>query len=194
MKLCTIEGCADKYYARGYCNKHYLRVKKHGSPHEVTFERGATTEESFKLHTVRQGDCIIWTGGRCRSGQYGSMWHQGRTKRAHRVAWELANGPIPHGLVIDHKCHVFLCVNPAHLRLATRKQNRENIEGASKGSSTGILGVFRFKNSRKFVAQVAHNGKTHHLGAFDTAEEAGEAAKAKRLELFTHNDADRKAA
>jgi len=33
MKKCQIEGCSHKYYAKGYCNMHYLRVQIHGDPH-----------------------------------------------------------------------------------------------------------------------------------------------------------------
>lgn len=37
-----------------------------------------------------------------------------------------------------------------------------------------------------------HNGKVIQVGTFDSAEEAGEAVRLKRLNLFTHNDVDRR--
>ena len=40
-------------------------------------------------------------------------------------------------------------------------------------------------------ATVVHNYERHFLGFFDTAAEAGEAARLKRLELYTHNALDR---
>lgn len=40
-------------------------------------------------------------------------------------------------------------------------------------------------------ACVVHNRKYIHLGYFATAEEAGEAARLKRLELFIYNNVDR---
>lgn len=33
MKLCTVEGCASKHLARGYCSMHWARWRKWGTPH-----------------------------------------------------------------------------------------------------------------------------------------------------------------
>lgn len=40
MRLCTIEGCDHKHYARGYCNLHYKRVEKNGHPGDPQPLRG----------------------------------------------------------------------------------------------------------------------------------------------------------
>jgi hypothetical protein len=42
---------------------------------------------------------------------------------AHRVAWTIANGTIPDGLVIDHLCRNKECVNPEHLEAVTQRTN-----------------------------------------------------------------------
>jgi hypothetical protein len=45
------------------------------------------------------------------------------TRYAHRLAFELAYGPIPSGLQIQHHCDTPPCVNPDHLYAGTQAQN-----------------------------------------------------------------------
>lgn len=96
--------------------------------------------------------------------------------------------------MVDHRCRHKGCVNPKHLRLATGKQNNENQSGPYRGNKSGFRGVSIAnplpKDGRPWRAVVRHNGKAHNLGRYATPEEAGEVARRKRLELFTHNDAD----
>lgn len=68
------------------------------------------------------GPCWLWTGYIMPNG-YGSQTVLGRSVYAHRYAYELAVGPIPKGLEIDHLCRVRRCVNPAHLEPVTRQVN-----------------------------------------------------------------------
>jgi predicted DNA-binding protein (UPF0251 family) len=67
-------------------------------------------------------DCWLWTGGLDPQG-YGRIWTPGGNRRAHRVAWERANGPIPAGLFVCHDCDNPPCCNPAHLFLDTNAGN-----------------------------------------------------------------------
>ncbi len=39
------------------------------------------------------------------------------------MAWELLNGKIPDGLVIDHLCENMACVNVQHLEPVTKEEN-----------------------------------------------------------------------
>jgi hypothetical protein len=48
---------------------------------------------------------------------------------AHRAAYTAAFGPIPIGLVVDHKCFTKQCVNPAHFRLLTHIENARRRHG-----------------------------------------------------------------
>lgn len=57
---------------------------------------------------------------------YGTLQRNGKNIQAHRYAWEQANGPIPVGLVICHRCDVKLCVRPSHLFLGTKAENNHD--------------------------------------------------------------------
>jgi len=54
---------------------------------------------------------------------YRKLWWNKKNVRAHRWAWELINGPIPEGKVIDHICRNRACVAIDHLRLVTQREN-----------------------------------------------------------------------
>ena len=66
--------------------------------------------------------CWLWEKSRSSEG-YGLFWAFGKTRSAHRVAWELYCGKIPDGLFVLHSCDVKSCVNPDHLFLGTHTDN-----------------------------------------------------------------------
>jgi hypothetical protein len=73
--------------------------------------------------------CWEWTGAKYPPpNAYGFMsagvfYGAKKFVKAHRVSWEIANGPVPDGLNILHKCDNQGCVNPAHLYAGTQQQN-----------------------------------------------------------------------
>lgn len=77
--------------------------------------------------------CWEWTASKTGRG-YG---HFGITRKlflAHRVAWTIANGPIPLGLLACHHCDNPSCVNPAHLFLGTNLDNCQDKERKGRGN------------------------------------------------------------
>ena len=74
--------------------------------------------------------CLEWTAGRNQRG-YGRFKRAGKTELAHRVAWELANGPVPTGMCVLHRCSSPCCVAVEHLFLGTQADN--NADMVAKG-------------------------------------------------------------
>lgn len=191
MTECSIQGCDRPHFARTWCRPHY-DSKRHSGEVQVVKWSKSDPVGRFMAKVDRSGgpeSCWNWLGFKHERG-YGNLRFEGRKWFAHRLSWFLVNGDIPPGYEIDHTCFNGSCCNPAHLRLATHKQNLENLSGALSNNLVGVRGVSRVRGG-KYVARVRHHGVLHHLGTFNTAEEAQVAVVAKRNELFTHNDMDR---
>lgn len=155
-------------------------------------DQPGNVEARFWPKVEKGPGCWEWIGSKARG--HGKLGVKGRTVYAHRISYELMNGPIPDGLEIDHMCHNRGCVNPEHLRAVTSKQNNENRLGANPNSKSGVRGVHWRNDCEKWQVTIHAGPKMHHVGYFTDLEAARQAAIDKRNELFTHNDTDRKAA
>lgn len=198
-RTCSVDGCDRSVKTRGYCRMHYQRARIAGdlkplpklSPTERFMAKvdreGRTPEGRPEL-----GPCWEWTASKNRLG-YAMFNVAGRGPiAAHRWYYEQLYGEVPRKFDLDHMCHNRGCVNPDHLRPATRKANAENREGPRKGNLSGYRGVSYVPHCKKWKATVFHDGKSIYLGLHPTPEEAAEVARLKRNEVFTFNDLDRR--
>lgn len=183
LRECSIPKCGrGGKLIRGWCGLHYKRWRRNGDPLGGRPSH-KTLEEAFAGYTERRGDCLIWTGPINADG-YGWTRVGGEHVFAHRYAWEREHGPIPEGLVIDHRHHCdHACVEHTHLRPATRQENRRHLAGAQANNlSTGVRNVSRCGG--RFRVRLKIDGLERDFGHFGTLEEAAGVADRARAQAF----------
>lgn len=150
-------------------------------------------------HPEPNSGCWLFTGAVHRDG-YGCINVSGKRKAwAHRVAWQVAHGPIPTGKLVCHTCDVRCCVNPDHLFIGTNDDNvndmlrkqrhaRGERNGLSKltenavaeiralyasrtpGKKWGLAELSRKHGVRQTTIDAAAKGKTWRLFSRTTSE------------------------
>lgn len=93
-----------------------------------------TLVERFWMNVVRLGndsECWGWSGSKQIPSGYGVVRRYAKHTYAHRLSYQIANGPIGDGLEIDHLCKNPPCSNPKHLEAVTHRENLRRGDGAS---------------------------------------------------------------
>lgn len=112
--------------------------------------------------------------------KYISVTYQGKKYRAHRIIWEMYNGPIPSGMEIDHEDGDRANNKIRNLNLRSNAGNHLNM-AKRRDNTSGATGVYQCKATNKWKAAATQNGVTTHLGTFEYFADAVAARKAHNL-------------
>lgn len=126
-----------------------------------------TLAERFweKVDIRGEDECWLWLGGI--PDRYGEFYDSGRMKKAHRVAYELSNGPIPDGLEILHTCDNPPCINPKHLFTGTHQDNMTDM--VQKGRQVSLWGE-KHPNAKLTTEQTEEIKRLCETGEFTQKE------------------------
>ena len=113
-------------------------------------------------------------------------WILGRRYQSHRVAWAIHYGEWPDGQ-IDHINHDRSDNRITNLRVVTNQENHKNMSHRCDNTS-GVVGVYWYKRTKKWKAEIRVSGRCIHLGYFKDFDKAVTARKeAERRYDFHEN-------
>ena len=81
--------------------------------------------ERFNIKVNKTNDCHVWNAARQKQG-YGMFSIDGKSMPAHRFSYLLHKGNIAENMVVHQTCENNGCVNPNHLELQTKSQNKKS--------------------------------------------------------------------
>lgn len=135
-KVCNVSGCGRREWWSGLCASHRGRWEKYGDPLagppiRKNIPRSIkTVEGAFRYYmgdSVPETDsCWEWLGGCNTQTGYGVITRNRRKLGAHRVSFEMFNGPLGEGQVVRHSCDNPPCVNPRHLLPGSHQDNTDD--------------------------------------------------------------------
>lgn len=182
-KICTVDGCDTKTLCRGYCNRHYLQMQRHGRILEKTiYEKrpaiiegtvcklplGFSDEYALVDESFSYLDVYKWSKG---ANGYPQANIGGKTTVLH---WVILQG---EG-VTDHINRNKLDNRCSNLRVCTPSQNSANIQ--SPGSKSGFRGVHAYGVGGKWFVKVS----TKYCGSFDNIIDAAKEYDKRAIERW----------
>ena len=182
MKKCSLQGCIEKHYAKGFCNKHYSNFKRTGNPiPKIKHDRHG-------MRNTKEYECWANMISRCTNKnkkQYKNYGGRG-IKVCDRWMKSFINfyndmGDC-NGLTLD-RIDVNGDYEPNNCRwvnMVVQARNRRT----RKDSSSGVTGVRWHKASNKWASLITFNGKEKHLGVFKNKSDAIKARKEAEIKYW----------
>ena len=184
MKICIVDSCKMKHYAKSYCNKHYQMYKKHGKPEQDYFEfHNLSNSVEYRTWQHMKQRCYDknytnyadWGG---RGIRVCDQW-----KNSFLTFYkDMGKKPTPEHTLdrIDNDGNYA----PDNCRWATRSQQLLN-QRLHRKNKSGYAGVFWDSTSEKWRAVITYKYKTKYLGSFTDKRDAIKARKKAREAYFS---------
>lgn len=177
-RICSIHDCGKPHMARGWCEKHYDRWKRHGDPNIclVPMSPAGSHPKFIETAILYDGDeCLIWPFGKLQSRPTTNI--RGHATSVCRIICERIYGPAPTDThEAAHSCgkgHLG-CVSPKHLRWANPAENhadkllhgtdnRGNRHGMAKLTANEIIYIRSLKGilTQKEIANIFSISNQH---------------------------------
>ena len=130
-----------KFQKRKYCSVLCANLAR-GACSVSSMSKGIDADAFWRRTQATASGCLEWTGRKTAKG-YGQVVISRRDARAHRIAFTLAKGPIPEGMMVLHSCDNPPCCNPAHLRIGTAADNWADVIARNRRSPNQLSSAQR---------------------------------------------------
>lgn len=148
---------------------------------------GEIVQTKFDAAHIAVVNSRLWSVSVAPSGAY--VIPAGMSKQRPGLARIIMGEPV--GMEVDHINGDTLDNREANLRVVTRGQNLQNIQGAYQNNkSSGIRGVTWLKRDQKWQAHAQLNKKKHTIGTFHRLEDAAEAVQEWRRQNMPYSNMD----
>lgn len=192
--VCSVEGCNNNVFCKGYCTKHYKQNYRHGhildrtiyDKNEFVFHDGCV--EMFLYN--KNGEVIGSTVFDIED--YNSVKEYKWTLTSHGYVVCRVNNfslhrfilnTIDDSVYVDHINGDVLDNRKCNLREVTPQQNNFNMTNKGQGDNQR-KGVSYRKDRGKWRAYITVNSKQITLGCFNTEEEAIQAREEAEIKYF----------
>lgn len=123
--MCSVKGCESKHRSKGFCSRHYQRVRRYGRINRIM--PSETHSFIFKYINTTIQDCILWPYKIHHTG-YAHLTYDGNFYHAHNLSLRLSKGPppSPNKSCALHSCRNRHCINPNHLDWGSYQDNKND--------------------------------------------------------------------